>query len=102
MIRDTFERVEVEDMNDNPGFSKANNVAIARGAGKYVLVLNPNTRITQNALEELLLLMESRSEIGICGCRLEREDGSIDHAAKRSARPARTRSSWPWRRDSPS
>jgi N-acetylglucosaminyl-diphospho-decaprenol L-rhamnosyltransferase len=28
--------------------------------------------------------MEERPEVGICGCRLVREDGTFDHAAKRS------------------
>jgi hypothetical protein len=28
--------------------------------------------------------MERRREIGIVGCRLELEDGSLDHAAKRA------------------
>src|SRR5207247_285954 len=29
-------------------------------------------------------LMESNGSIGIAGCRLEREDGTFDHAARRS------------------
>src|SRR4029077_10494994 len=27
---------------------------------------------------------EARPRVGLCGCRLEREDGSFDHAARRS------------------
>ena len=34
--------------------------------------------------EEWLCLMKTRQEIGIAGCRLVREDGTLDHAAKRS------------------
>ena len=35
-------------------------------------------------LDHLLRLMDEQPEVGICGCRLEREDGSFDHAAKRA------------------
>ena len=68
----------------NVGFSTANNQAIRGGDSTYVLALNPDTRVTQGALDRLLELMEQQPEIGICGCRLELEDGTLDHAAKRS------------------
>jgi GT2 family glycosyltransferase len=40
--------------------------------------------VPAGSLDRLLDLMDERSEIGISGCRLELEDGSLDHAAKRS------------------
>jgi GT2 family glycosyltransferase len=46
--------------------------------------VNPDTRFVENAIDPLVMLMESRPEIGMAGCRLELEDGSFDHAAKRS------------------
>jgi N-acetylglucosaminyl-diphospho-decaprenol L-rhamnosyltransferase len=84
MVRKEFPGVEIHEAAANLGFSRANNIAIARGGAKYVLVLNPDTRISDGGLDTLLALMEARPEIGICGCRLELEDGSVDHAAKRS------------------
>ncbi|MGH2951193.1 MAG: glycosyltransferase family 2 protein, partial [Solirubrobacterales bacterium] len=50
----------------------------------YVLVLNPDTKVTAGTLDRLLELMESRPEVGMCGPRLELPDGSFDHAARRS------------------
>jgi GT2 family glycosyltransferase len=70
--------------NRNAGFSVANNQAIRAGKGTYVLALNPDTRVTKSALQRMVDLMEQHREVGIAGCRLEREDGSFDHAAKRS------------------
>ena len=49
-----------------------------------MLALNPDTRVTQGALSRLIGLMEGAPEIGMAGCRLQLEDGSLDHAAKRS------------------
>jgi N-acetylglucosaminyl-diphospho-decaprenol L-rhamnosyltransferase len=84
IIRAEFPEVEPIPCEENLGFSKANNLAIRRGTSRYVLALNPDTRVTDGALEALIALMEERPEVGICGCRLELEDGSFDHAAKRA------------------
>src|SRR5207247_2489529 len=66
------------------GFSAANNIAIRTSQAPYVLVLNPDTRVTAGALDGVLEVMEARPEVGIVGCRLELENGALDHAAKRS------------------
>jgi GT2 family glycosyltransferase len=84
LVRREFPEVTLEAADANLGFSRANNLAIRRGRGRYVLVLNPDTRLNENVLDRLVALMESRPKIGISGCRLEREDGTFDHAAKRS------------------
>ncbi len=84
MVAREFAEVRLRVADRNLGFGAANNLAIADGGSPYVLVLNPDTRITEGALDTLLELMDSRPELGICGPRLELEDGSFDHAAKRS------------------
>jgi len=84
LVRGEFPHVRLIANEENAGFAAANNRAIRLGRGKYVLALNPDTRVTEGALDRLVELMEARREIGIAGCRLELGDGSLDHAAKRS------------------
>jgi N-acetylglucosaminyl-diphospho-decaprenol L-rhamnosyltransferase len=84
MLRAEFPEVWCHAADANLGFAAASNLGIAEGEGAYVLALNPDTRVRGGGLDELLELMDARGDIGICGCRLEREDGSLDHAAKRS------------------
>jgi GT2 family glycosyltransferase len=84
MVAREFPDVTLTANSENLGFSAANNIAIRAGEAPYVLALNPDTRVTEGALERLCTLLDERSEIGICGPRLELEDGSFDHAAKRS------------------
>lgn len=84
MIRREFPEVDLVDAGANLGFAAATNAAIRRGSAPYVLALNPDTRVHPHVLERLLILMEERPEVGICGCRLQREDGSFDHAARRA------------------
>jgi len=83
MVRE-FPHVELIEAGRNLGFSAATNVAVDRGRGRYFLALNPDTRVEAGALDRLLGLMDEHPGVGICGCRLEREDGTLDHAAKRA------------------
>jgi hypothetical protein len=84
MVVTDFPEVLLIAADQNLGFSLANNRAIRGGDSDYILALNPDTRVTEGALDRLVELMDGNAEIGICGCRLELEDGSFDHAAKRS------------------
>jgi N-acetylglucosaminyl-diphospho-decaprenol L-rhamnosyltransferase len=84
MVRGEFPEVRLHAAASNLGYATASNLAIRSGVAEYVLALNPDTRVTGGALERLLELMDARPEIGICGCRLERSDGTFDHAARRS------------------
>lgn len=83
-VRSEFPDVELIGSETNLGFAAANNLAIRRGSASYVLALNPDTRVTPGALDHMLELMESNPSIGIAGCRLELEDGTFDHAARRA------------------
>jgi GT2 family glycosyltransferase len=76
--------VELIEAGRNLGFAAATNAAIRRTRGRYFLALNPDTRMRPGVLDKLLELLDADPRIGICGCRLEREDGSFDHAARRS------------------
>ena len=83
MVRREFPQVKLTVNEDNLGFSAANNVGIAAGEAAYVLILNPDTRVTPGALDSLLAVMEQRPEVGMAGPRLELDDGSFDHASRR-------------------
>jgi N-acetylglucosaminyl-diphospho-decaprenol L-rhamnosyltransferase len=84
MIAEEFSQVRITACASNTGFAAANNLAIRDSHGEYVLALNPDTAITAGALDTLLALMDAHPEVGITGCRLQRRDGSLDHAARRS------------------
>jgi N-acetylglucosaminyl-diphospho-decaprenol L-rhamnosyltransferase len=84
MIGDQFPEVELETLGWNAGFCIANNVALRRASGPYVLLLNPDTEVSEGALEWVIRLMEERPDVGMASCRLVQPDGTFDHAAKRS------------------
>ena len=61
----------------NPGFSTANNQALARATGRYFLLLNPDTVLRLGALTRLLEFMDADPAAGAAGPRLEYPDGSL-------------------------
>lgn len=84
VVRREFPDVELIALEENVGFSAGNNVVLRETTAEYVLVLNPDTRLGEGTLDTLLRLMDANPRIGIAGCRLMQEDGSLDHAARRS------------------
>jgi len=84
MVEREFSEVRLTRNPTNIGFGAASNLGIRGGDAPQVLVLNPDTRVTEGALELLCELLDARPELGMAGPRLERDDGSFDHAAKRS------------------
>jgi N-acetylglucosaminyl-diphospho-decaprenol L-rhamnosyltransferase len=61
----------------NVGFGAANNQAFARSRAPYVLLLNPDTRVMDGALERMLTMMKASPRVGAIGCRLLNGDGSL-------------------------
>lgn len=84
MVAAEFPDVRYQRLDTNAGFPTANNIGLRASCGRYALVLNPDTEFIEDSLDHLIRLMEERPDVGMCGCRLVRRDGSFDHAAKRS------------------
>ena len=62
---------------ENFGFAKANNQGIKIAKGRYILLLNSDTGVEDNILDEMLGYMEASSKTGIAGCALRSKDGSL-------------------------
>jgi GT2 family glycosyltransferase len=82
-VRRTFPGVHVHALAHNSGFSFANNVVLRDAQSPYSLLLNPDTEVTEGALDAMIATLESRPDVGMVGCRLVQPDGTFDHAAKR-------------------
>jgi N-acetylglucosaminyl-diphospho-decaprenol L-rhamnosyltransferase len=68
----------------NIGFSAANNLVLRTSRAGAVLLLNPDTEVYDGTLDAGLARLAADPAIGMVGARLVREDGELDHAAKRS------------------
>lgn len=84
MLETKYPYVKVTANDDNLGFSKACNQAIPEAKGKYVLLLNPDTVITKNAITNLYKFMEENPDCATAGPKVLNADGTLQLACRRS------------------
>lgn len=67
MVRAQFSQVRLIQNTENVGFARANNQAIQESSGRYVLLLNPDTKILPGALQILIDFIKAHPEAGAIG-----------------------------------
>ncbi|NDC89761.1 MAG: glycosyltransferase family 2 protein, partial [Bacteroidetes bacterium] len=77
MVAERFPAVRRLENAENVGFGRANNQAIQVARGRYILVLNPDTIVQEDTLEQLCQLMDNRPDVGAAGCMILNPDGSF-------------------------
>jgi len=92
MVREKFTQVHLIENHENLGFARANNQAIQRCTGKYILLLNPDTLVKPGALQALVDFLNQHSEAGAAGSKLIRGDGSLQISSH--PRPTLSREFW--------
>jgi hypothetical protein len=76
MVRGRFPWVSLIANQHNAGFAKANNQALNRCGGRYILYLNPDTELREGSLARMAAYMDANTQVGLAGCRLVNPDGS--------------------------
>jgi len=71
-------------MNEqNSGFAKGCNIAIAYSSGRYILLLNPDTLIYSGALKKMVNFMDTNQQVGACGpCLIHPDSDKVDISAR--------------------
>ncbi|OGY18466.1 MAG: hypothetical protein A2900_03610 [Candidatus Chisholmbacteria bacterium RIFCSPLOWO2_01_FULL_50_28] len=77
MVRRKFPGVVLVENRQNLGFAKANNKGIGAAKGEFVMLLNSDTKVCDDAIGSLLEFMKSSPKVGIASCQLNNPDGSI-------------------------
>jgi N-acetylglucosaminyl-diphospho-decaprenol L-rhamnosyltransferase len=70
--------VAVIPCSENVGYGRGNNIGMARACGKYILYLNPDTEVVDDAIITLYRFMESCPKVGVAGPYLCEQDGNPD------------------------
>jgi GT2 family glycosyltransferase len=76
MVATQFPEVTLIRNKQNVGFARANNQAIAKAQGRYVLLLNSDTIVSPRVLEGLIDFMETHVAVGVCSPRLLTRNGT--------------------------
>ena len=82
MVREKFPQVSLTASNDNLGFAKGNNVAAKDAKGRYILLLNPDTEILDNAIGKMVKFMDNHPGCGIAGFKLLNPDLTLQPSVR--------------------
>jgi GT2 family glycosyltransferase len=75
-LRDECPWVHLVENATNSGFAAATNRGLAVAAGRHLLLLNSDTEVQPDALEEMVAFLEAYTHIGIVGADVRNPDGS--------------------------
>jgi len=82
MIAKDFSNVILIKNEKNVGFARANNQVIKETKGKYILLLNQDTEVLNNAIGEMVKFMEMHPKCGAIGPKLLNPDGTLQMSAR--------------------
>ena len=83
MLREKFPHVTLIENKDNKGYSKANNQAIRKAKGNYILLLNPDTIVEDDTLVKCVRFMEDHPDAGGLGVKMIDGKGKFLPESKR-------------------
>ena len=82
-VAERYPWVQVEELDNNLGFARANNRAMDRARGCAVLVLNPDTVLPEGSLRQCLDYLWADPAIGVLSPRLIDRQGRLDRRCHR-------------------
>ena len=77
MVRERFPHVRLIENQENVGFARANNQAVAVSQGSYALLLNSDAMLLEGACQAMTDLARAKPQAGIVGAHLINPDGSF-------------------------
>jgi GT2 family glycosyltransferase len=83
MIKDKFPEVHLIENKSNKGFSQANNQALAKATGQYLLLLNPDTLLEDDTLQKSIHFMDDHPDGGGLGVKMLDGKGKFLPESKR-------------------
>ena len=82
-LKDIFPQINLIKSDRNLGFAKGNNLGITQSKGKYILLLNSDCELINNAPLVSLKYMEENPECGISTVQLRYPDGKLQYNCRR-------------------
>ncbi len=77
MVREEFPHVRRIENAENRGFAAANNQGIALAAGRYVLLLNSDTVVLDQAIARTVAFADAHPDAAVVGCRALNADRTL-------------------------
>ena len=68
---------------ENKGFGNACNIGVQNSCGDYILLLNSDTIVHTDTIDNCINYMKNDDSVGIMSCKVLLENGDLDHSCKR-------------------
>lgn len=78
-----YQNIKIIKNDINLGFSKANNIGMRIATGDYFLLLNSDTKLEGDCLQNAIEYIKKDEKIGALGAKVVLPDEKLDHACKR-------------------
>lgn len=75
--QEAFPEFHILNSGANLGFARANNRARGMVRSRYVLFLNPDTKVTCTAIPAMAKILDEKAGVGAVGCKLTDLDGTV-------------------------
>ena len=82
IVEQLYPQVNLIQNKENLGYAKANNQGIEKVRGEYILLLNPDTQVLEDALSLMYELMEENPNIGALGPKLLNPDKGVQPSCR--------------------
>jgi GT2 family glycosyltransferase len=81
-IKQRYPNIIIIENRKNTGISVARNQGINRASGKYLWFLDSDTEVTETSLSAMLRFMNENPDVGLCGCKMYGQDGSVQDSCR--------------------
>ncbi|MFN8448863.1 MAG: glycosyltransferase family 2 protein [Anaerolineae bacterium] len=83
IVRGRFPQVTLLAQADNVGYTRGNNLGLAKAQGRHLLLLNPDTEVRGGALAAMVGYLDAHADVGIVGPYTHNSDGSFQSTRRR-------------------
>jgi hypothetical protein len=87
MLKNEFRNVRLIQNTDNQGFVTANNQGALVAGGRYLLLLNSDTKVLNGEANKIINYMDQHPEVGIAGGKVLNADYSAQNSFRRFPHP---------------
>ena len=77
-------RLCIIENGENLGFASANNIALKRAVGDFLLLLNPDCIVKEDTLQRVVEALQVDPAAGLAGCLIRNPDGSEQAGCRRT------------------
>lgn len=76
LLRESYPQIRLIAQDENVGFTRGNNIGLREAQGRYLMLLNPDTKIIGTALPQMIEYLDQHPEVGIVGPHTLNDDGT--------------------------